>query len=434
MKKTITIVWMDCISCETVLHDALEAVPTIKVLTLSHKTGKMDIEYKNPQDLNKLESILKANNYSMLDEKQAKKLQEQKEQSANWEKRIEQIVSGIGILTILWIFTKLDLMQYIGDYGPNMWFGVAFLVGLVACGSSCLAITGGIVVSYTESLEHKTPAQLWRIQALFHAGRIGAFVGLGALLWYLGKGLSISPTINGIIMWLVACILVYVGMQILGIVPNITSLGFHLPKGVEKTIKKLQHPNYAPVVWFLTFFLPCGFTQSMQLFAMQSGSASQWAMILWAYALGTLPLLLWLGMSAGYFKEKLASFNKIVAVLLIFFWLLTLSNAYKLIDVQEITSSAVFNKANAIEKISRKHLGNTLEPKAIALKKNTNYEITINPERNGLGCKGSIRLPDGSMKAITKWNPITFQYKSDSSTRLSLTCPMGSAHGTMVVE
>jgi sulfite exporter TauE/SafE len=57
-----------------------------------------------------------------------------------------------------------------------MGFGVAFLVGLVACGSSCLAVTGGIVVSYMESLENKTRGQMFKVQALFHLGRLIAFV------------------------------------------------------------------------------------------------------------------------------------------------------------------------------------------------------------------------------------------------------------------
>jgi len=47
MKKTVYVQWMDCVSCETVLRDSLDAVPNIKVLSLTHKTWKMTIEYKN---------------------------------------------------------------------------------------------------------------------------------------------------------------------------------------------------------------------------------------------------------------------------------------------------------------------------------------------------------------------------------------------------
>jgi P-type Cu2+ transporter len=68
LKKTVYVEGMDCVSCETVLHDALEAVPTIDVLSLTHKTGKMTFTYTNPADLEKLKNILKEHNYTMREE------------------------------------------------------------------------------------------------------------------------------------------------------------------------------------------------------------------------------------------------------------------------------------------------------------------------------------------------------------------------------
>jgi copper chaperone CopZ len=68
MKKTVYVQGMDCVSCETVLRDALDAVPSIKVLSLTHKTGKMIIEYKTPDDLKKLKSILHHHDYTLREE------------------------------------------------------------------------------------------------------------------------------------------------------------------------------------------------------------------------------------------------------------------------------------------------------------------------------------------------------------------------------
>jgi cation transport ATPase len=59
---------MDCISCETILRDALHAVSNIKVLSLTHKTGKLTIEYTSEKDLKKLEAILKKHEYTLKDD------------------------------------------------------------------------------------------------------------------------------------------------------------------------------------------------------------------------------------------------------------------------------------------------------------------------------------------------------------------------------
>lgn len=428
IKKTVYVEGMDCISCETVLHDALEAVPTIKVLSLTHKTGKMTFEYKSSADLEKLETILKEHNYTLREEWKTKSENNKRESIVN------QFVIWSLVLVALYAFMQLDLTKYLGDYGPNMWFWVAFLVGLVACGSSCLAVTGGIVVSYMESLENKTRASIVKTQVLFHIGRLVAFIWWWALLGIIWKSFAISSGVNGFIMMLVGLILAYVGLQIFGIVPSISKRGFHLPSWIDRTIKKHQHPSYAPIVWFLTFFLPCGFTQSMQLFAMQSGSATQWAMILGAYALGTIPLLLWLWLSAGYFKEKLASFNKVVAGLLVVFGLITFSNGYTLFQWNSPIMGIRATTQSNIEKLSRKHLGNTLEPKNIAAKVGQDYQIIINPTRDGIGCKSSIRLPDGTFQNVRQNSPISFNFKADKAGTYTLSCPMWSPHGSIVVS
>jgi sulfite exporter TauE/SafE len=210
----------------------------------------------------------------------------------------KQFALWVAILTLFWVFMQLELTQYISDYSANMWLWVAFLVWLVACGSSCLAVTGWIVVSYVEALEDKNRWHLAKVQWLFHIWRMIAFVWWGAILWSIGKTFQISPIVNAVFMILVWVILVYVWLQIFWLLPSITKRGFHLPRWTQKLIKKLNHPNYALIVWALTFFLPCWFTQSMQLFAMQTWSAMQWALLLGAYWLGTVPLLLWLWMSA----------------------------------------------------------------------------------------------------------------------------------------
>lgn len=51
-----------------------------------------------------------------------------------------------------------------------------------------------------------------------------------------------------------------------------------------------------------TFFLPCGFTQSLQLYALTTGSFMKGALVLGAFALGTAPALLTLGWASSSLK------------------------------------------------------------------------------------------------------------------------------------
>ncbi len=421
---------MDCVSCETVLRDALDAVPSIKVHALSHKTGKMTLEYTSKDDRDKLNAILTEHDYSLSEHKEAS----QQWSSLSPDQRIEQFAIWAWIFTLLRVFMQFDLTKYIWEYWPNMWLWVAFLVWLVACGSSCLAVTGWIVVSYVEALEDKNWSNLLKTQGLFHAWRMAAFIWWWALLWYVGQSFQISPTFNAVLMMIVGLILAYVWLQIFWFVPSITKRWFHLPGGTEKIIKKLNDPKYALVVWALTFFLPCWFTQSMQLFAMQTGSAVQWALILWAYWLWTIPLLLWLWMSAGYFKSKMKMFNKVVAWLLIAFGLMTFWNGYTAMNGWTGSPSEQWIVQATIEPLTWSHLWNRLEPMDILLASNKSYQITIDPLMNGIWCKSIINLPDGTRHAVQQWVPITFAFNPVQAGTYRLTCSTWSNHWTIVVQ
>ena len=86
-------------------------------------------------------------------------------------------------------------------------FGIAFLVGLVASVSTCLAVTGGIIICYTESIVDKTNG--WNTQLRFHMGRIIAFTLGGFVLGMIGQTFSTSVYFNGILSIFVGFVLAY---------------------------------------------------------------------------------------------------------------------------------------------------------------------------------------------------------------------------------
>lgn len=77
-----------------------------------------------------------------------------------------------------------------------------------------------------------------------------------------------------------------------------------MPPSRTRRLHTATNPYLAPVVGALTFFLPCGFTQSMQLLALGSGSPVQGGIIMAAFALGTLPVLLAVGLGSSYTKDR----------------------------------------------------------------------------------------------------------------------------------
>ena len=78
-----------------------------------------------------------------------------------------------------------------------------------------------------------------------------------------------------------------------------------LPTGIFAWFAKAEGTAFAPIlIGVSTFFLPCGFTQSMQVAALASGSFISSSMIMLTFAIGTLPVLALLSFSSLEFSRS----------------------------------------------------------------------------------------------------------------------------------
>jgi sulfite exporter TauE/SafE len=105
-----------------------------------------------------------------------------------------------------------------------------------------------------------------------------------------------------------------------------------LPSFIGKHIQGLRSLNHTLtplLVGIATFFLPCGFTQSMQLYALSTGSFWVGATTMLAFALGTLPVLAILSFSSLGIQNKSWSgaFFKSAGLVVIFFGIFNVLNS-----------------------------------------------------------------------------------------------------------
>lgn len=204
----------------------------------------------------------------------------------------------------------------------------ALLVGLVASVSTCLAVVGGLVLSVSATYAHEGKGV--RPQVLFHVGRLVGFFILGGLLGLLGDVLQIGFYGSAMLGAVAGVVMLVLGIHLLDITKKVRA--FTLPKGVSDTFTSVVHkagPATPLLLGAVTFFLPCGFTQSMQILSLSSGSFITGALTMLTFALGTLPVLALL--SFGSFdlaKSKFrGTFFKAAGMLVILFALFNMYNA-----------------------------------------------------------------------------------------------------------
>jgi len=179
------------------------------------------------------------------------------------------------------------------------------LIGLTAGFSTCMALIGGIVLGvsarFSQSHSGATAVEKFKPHLFFNLGRIISYTVLGGAIGLLGSFFQFSGTSLGLVTAAVALVMLTLGLQLTGLFPRLKNVGITTPKfignllGIKvKSDKEYSHKN-AFLMGASTFFLPCGFTQAMQLYAVSTGSFTAGAAIMGVFALGTAPGLLSIG-------------------------------------------------------------------------------------------------------------------------------------------
>ena len=204
-----------------------------------------------------------------------------------------------------------------------------FLLGFFG-GGHCVGMCGGLSSAFALQL----PPGLNRagLIVLLNLGRISSYVFIGLLVGAIGQiGISLDQTRwlqNGL--YLSAnLLLLFLGLYLAGIsslATRIESIGRPVWKRLNPLLNRLLPIQSVPAcfgVGMLWGWLPCGLVYSASLYALGSGNALEGGLYMLAFALGTLPNLLAMGLFAAQLKNFLQRKTvRLAAGLLVAAWAL----------------------------------------------------------------------------------------------------------------
>lgn len=316
---------MHCKACVTLIQgrlSELDYVTDAKVsLENEHAIVTGDFQDKNDEILAKEWSLLVSDaGYSMSVEKKKSKIE--------WQDFYYALPVAALIILLFAALQKLGIINLIG--GSDLNYGTAVLIGLVASVSTCMAVVGGLVLSMSAS--YAKEGEAIKPQLYFHISRLVAFFVLGGIIGTLGSFLRLNLLAASILSILVALVLLVLGLNLLDITKWTRKFQFTLPASFGTKVKNLSSYNHTltPVaLGIATFILPCGFTQSMQLYALSTGSFFSGALTMFMFALGTLPVLAILSFSSFTVSDNKwkGVFFKTAGLVVIFFGIYNLTNA-----------------------------------------------------------------------------------------------------------
>lgn len=316
---------MHCNACVVLTESELNKVPGVLAVkaSLKHLNVEVTGEFgdRTAEDIARdLTGVLRPYGYELLLERQARQ--------TRWSDFKIALPISLGFVIGFWLLQRLGIANLINT--SEVTYGAAFIIGLVASVSTCMAVVGGLVLSLSANQAKRGSGAVPQI--LFHLGRLVSFFILGGLIGVLGATFQLGQGGIFILSLLVAIVLILLGINLLDVFPRFKRWQPVLPTVLGRRIHGIKDVNHALTPLFLgvtTFFLPCGFTQSMQIYTLTTGNFWTGAMTMFVFALGTLPVLALLSFSFLGLKDKPQSsiFFKSAGLVVIFFGLVNLINS-----------------------------------------------------------------------------------------------------------
>jgi len=446
-KFTIPIKGMHCKSCEILVEERLKEVKGVKKAEVNHLKDTAEIYYHGQSpDLAAITEAVEKAGYAVG-----------KEETKGWfsKNKSDYKELGMAALFLLGLYyilkgaglTNLNILPA-DDGGVTV--SLVLLVGLTAGFSTCMALVGGLVLGlsarHNELHPEATAIEKFRPHLFFNLGRVIGYALLGGLLGLIGSTIQLSNLALGILTIAVGLIMLIMGLQLINIFPWADKLKLTLPKGLSRILgvagkqKEYSHKN-SMFLGASTFFLPCGFTQAMQVIAISTGSFFYGAVVMGLFALGTMPGLLTVGGLAATVKGALArKFFKFAGLVVLLFAIFNISNGLGLtgwnlalgqtekIDLND--PNVVME--NGVQVVRMKELASGYSPNSFTIQKGVPVKWIIDATAP-FSCAASLTMPKFNIRKNLVKGENIIEFTPAEAGRIPFSCSMGMYTGVFNV-
>jgi len=444
-KVKLKIHGMHCASCEVLIERKFKKIPGVEKVHVSHHNGKAELFCSEDPNIRELDSLVKGDGYRVSPWENHHLVTHPETHKNTWKDYFQ--IGGIFLVIVsaYYILRQFDLVPTIA-ISEHMSYGVVFLIGLFAAVSTCIAVVGGLLLAVAEKHNELHPElsgiQKFRPHIYFNAGRIVGYTGFGAAVGGLGSVLTLSPQINGYLTILVSIVMLLLGFQLLHLFPWLRRFSPKMPKFIGHKIHDLsgKESKGAPfTLGALTFFLPCGFTQALQLYVLASGDWKVGALTMLVFSLGTLPALLSLSaitsFAKGAFQRHFLKFAGVLVVLLAIFNVnnglalaginVNLASAFKSNGSAQTSSAPTAQIVDGKQIVKMSVNGYSYSPSQFTVVQGVPVEWQIDGAR-AAGCGQVLVMPTlGITKYLSPQDITTITFTPTETGTIPFNCSMG---------
>jgi len=319
---------MSCSSCEQRIEKAVRALDGVSRVSASASLSEVMVYYD--ADLVSRDAIIgavRSAGYGVREDAPLAALPAATAlDSAAAKSRSGAVYRFLGLIAVvaaIYLIIRYTVgFTFLPTVTQSMGYGLIFIVGLLTS-LHCIAMCGGIVLSQgikrqegaalppaeSDAASNPAPAAsgLWerlRPSLLYNSGRVVSYTIIGGIVGALGSLFSLTTTLRGVMPVIAGAFMLFLGVRMLGIFPWLSRLKVRFP-GLGGSRMRAAAAGRGPfVVGLFNGLMPCGPLQTMQVYALGTGSFIAGALSMFLFSLGTVPLLLGFGAISAFLSAK----------------------------------------------------------------------------------------------------------------------------------
>lgn len=284
MDKVYSVKGMVCNNCANAIENTLKKKREVRNVSVNYDSRAISIDFEKGRELsvNELNSILEAQGYILKNQSETSK---------------SMFVFGAVfiIIGILLISRQLGF-NITPEITDNMSYLMLIIAGVLTS-FHCVAMCGGIAMTQSIDFHRETHSNLHR-SVKYNMGRVVSYTLLGGVIGAIGSVVSVGGSFRGVVSIIAGLFMIILSLNLLGIVK------VKLPNFVKRSSHVFRSKSGPFVVGLANGFMPCGPLQTMQLYALGTGTIIGGMSSMFFFSLGTVPMMLGLGLFTGVLSKN----------------------------------------------------------------------------------------------------------------------------------
>jgi sulfite exporter TauE/SafE/copper chaperone CopZ len=431
-KKTVHIRGMHCPSCEILIQDKFKEMPNVTTVNPNFKKQEAEVYFTGHLDQDVINKKIQTFGYEIVERKD-----NFEEEESLGRKILEVFIISVGLIFVYLIAKEINIIPTINITGNLNLIMVLFL-GLVASISTCMATSGALFLSTIGKNSNSFKQAVY-----FSSGRIISYGFFGFIAGLIGSVIIINFKFGSGLTLLTAIFMILLGLNMLKIVSFASIIPYGASSNVFRKMENrfIKDPHKSAFfLGMITYFLPCGFTQATQVYALGLASPWQSSLTMAVFALGTAPAILFIGSLRNLLKSTFYQyFMKVVAVGVLILGLYYVTNFLSIYGINLGFNNQADNRnlsnikvENGKQTINMDVVSSGYVPNYFTVKKGVPVRWVING-KNVFGCQAYFIVQKLGVQKTLQPGENIIEFTPTESGPINFSCGMGMYRGQIEV-